>query len=76
MHHRSARSLYRYIFTIEITLCSDLEKKLNQKTFIAFRATAAKRGYDGHHDYGSFSLNPGKTVKQVIFFYIQPCCIS
>ena len=73
MHHRSVRTLHRYVFTNEITLLSGLELKVNQKPIIAFRATVAKRGYGGNHDYGSSGLNPGKNVKQVNLFYIKTC---
>ena len=39
-----------------------LEKKLDEKTLIAFRATGVKNGHSGTYNYGSSGLDPGKLL--------------
>ena len=49
------KCLCKIVFTTQKTV---LEKKINQKTLIAFRATAAKNGQSGDRSFSG--LTPGK----------------
>ena len=51
------KCLYKIVSATQKTV---LDKKINQKPLIAFRATAAMNGQSGDYGYGNSGLNPGK----------------